>query len=299
VLGPLASAITLFLAVADPHGSVLAPREVEFAFQDELRLMPGESHAGKLWRSHGLPYDGGKVPLVVFVHGITFDGLRHHWLTEDPQGPWDARPFMESLVDDGRVAPLVVAVSSQTRDASNPASLFVDIDFDAFVDAVDGALSPWQQIDRDRVVIIGHSGAACDPNNASFAALRTKKIAVRALLAVDGCLAESNATLLASTDRVRDVIVTYQDQIWKERPFDEFRAAWDAALNKTWPHGLRVLERHDMQSENAHLELVEVTARRWLPVIVPPVDGVAWTALLQAAPPPTVSVMMPAISSLF
>ncbi|MGZ3421350.1 MAG: alpha/beta hydrolase family protein [Polyangiales bacterium] len=260
--------------------------------------MPGESRAGKLWRSHGLPYDGGKVPLVVFVHGITFDGLRHHWLTEDPNGPWDARPFMESLVDEGRIAPLVVAVPSQTKDASDPAHLFEDIDFDAFVDVVDGALAPWQRVDRERVVIIGHSGAVCDPSNATFAALHTKKLTARALIAVDGCLAESNATLLASTTHVRDVIVTYQDQIWKERPFDEFRNAWDAALEKTWPRGLRVLERHELQSENAHLELVEVTARRWLPVILPPVDGVSWTALLQAAPPPTVSLMMPALSSL-
>lgn len=246
------------------------PREVEFPFDDDARLQPGQARGGKLWRSRGLPNDGAPVPLLIIVHGIIFDGQRHHWLSPDRAGPWDARPFMDDLVESGAVSPLVVAVPSQTRDATDPGKLFLGLDFDAFVGAVEQALSSHQRIDRGRIVIVGHSGSACDPNNAAFAALGAKTFEPRALVAIDGCMAEANGALLASTTAARDVIVTYQQQLWSERPFRAFRAAFDSALERTWPRGLRIVERHELLSDNAHLALVEHTLRRWLPSILPP-----------------------------
>lgn len=280
MFGPLTFVASLAFTLG---GAASAPREVEFPFEDAKRLLPGETDAGKLWRSRGLPTDGRAVPLVVFVHGIVFDGKRHHWLTEDRNGPWDARPFMDALVDAGEVSPLVVAVPSQTRDATDPSKLFVGIDFDAFVAAVDQALAPLQRVDRSRIVVIGHSGSACEPGRAAMAALDAKTFTARALLAVDGCFAPSTAPLLARTDRARDVIVTYQEQIWAERPIAEFRARWSAELERAWPHGERVLDRLDLGGENPHLSIVEATARRWLPVLLPPVEGVAWPAIARAA----------------
>lgn len=287
-MGPL----SLVASVAFLLGSaeLTSPaREVEFPFQDDLRLLPGEANAGKLWRSHGLLDDGSAVPLVIFVHGIIFDGQRHHWLTADPAGPWDARPFMESLVDQGELPPLVVAVPSQTRDATDPGKLFNGIDFDAFVAAVDSALAPHQRVDRTRVVVLGHSGSACDPESAAFAALGAKTFVPRALIAMDGCLAPNTAHRLATTTRARDVIVTYQEQIWNERPFAEFKAEFDTAVDGAWPRGLRALDRMELASENAHLALVEATARKWLPVVLPP-DRLAWTA--------TVTRQLPALPSI-
>lgn len=289
MLGPLAAVASLAFTLAE--SALPPPREVEFPFDDALRLLPRETHAGKAWRSRGLPTDGSAVPLVIFVHGIIFDGQRHHWLTTDRNGPWDARPFMSELVDSGAVTPLVVAVPSQTRDATDPGKLFIGLDFDAFVGAVDQALAPYQRVDRARIVVVGHSGSACDPSSAALASLHAKTFVPRALLAIDGCLAPSNARLLASTDAARDVIVAYQQQIWVERPFDEFRATWERELERTWPRGLRVLERLEPASDNAHLAIVEQTARRWLPSILPPIDRVAWTAALaRTYEPPRVSV---------
>jgi hypothetical protein len=277
VLDPLTAIASLAftLGILDP--SLVTPREVEFPFDDELRLNPGEANGGKVWRSRDLPYDGQAVPLVIFVHGIIFDGLRHHWLTTDPTGPWDARPFLSAMVDEGTIAPLVAASPSQTRDSTDPGRLFVDLDFDAFVGAVDRALAPHQRIDRARIVVVGHSGSACDPNGASFAALKAKTFTVRALFAVDGCMMAGGARTLASST-ARDVFVTYQETIWTERPFADFRAAWAAELDHVWPKGLRVLERIEPLSENAHLALVEIALRRWLPAVLPPTDRIAWTA---------------------
>lgn len=293
MLGPLSLVASVAFALGSTEWSSQPAREVEFPFQDDLRLLPGESNAGKLWRSHGLRDDGSAVPLVIFVHGIIFDGQRHHWLTVDPAGPWDARPFMGSLVDEGALPPLVVAVPSQTRDATDPGKLFSGLDFDAFVEAVDRALAPHQRVDRARVVVIGHSGSACDPESASFAALHARTFTPRALIAIDGCFAPSTARTLATTTGARDVIVTYQDQIWNERPFAEFRWSFERAAQAAWPRGLRVVDRREPPGENPHLSLVEDTVRHWLPVVLPP-DRLAWTATMSRELP-----ALPVLSSIF
>jgi len=266
VIGPLALVASLAFTLVERE--LPPPREVEFPFDDAKRLMPGETNGGKVWRSRGLPSNGAPVPLVVFVHGIIFDGQRHHWLAPDRNGPWDARPFMGDLVDSGAVPALAVAVPSQTRDATDPSKLFLGLDLDAFVAAVDGALAPHQRVDRGRVIVVGHSAAACDPNNAAFAALRTKTFTPRALLAIDGCMAMSNARLLAETTGARDVIVSYQDQVWTDRPFEAFAREWKRAVADS-PAGLRVLERLEPKSSNPHLGLVEQTLRTWLPRLLP------------------------------
>ncbi|GAC1354590.1 MAG: hypothetical protein NVSMB47_07960 [Polyangiales bacterium] len=269
MIGPLALAASVLLTLGDPGAQLLAPRETVFPFDDERRLLRGDHGAGKLWRSHRLPTDGAAVPLIVFVHGIVFDGRKHHWLTDDPSGPWDARPILERLVDDGVVAPLVAAVPSQTRDATDPTRLFLDFDFDAFVDAVDAQLAPEQRVDRRRVIVVGHSAAACDPRAAAFAALGAKRVRLRALFAIDGCLSVESAELLATTSGADQVVVAYETWAW-ERSFDAFVQAWNAARATSLAPGSHVLEVADFPSENLHLEIVGRTLEKWLPSLLPP-----------------------------
>src|SRR5262249_20189922 len=139
---------------------------------------------------------------------------------------------------------------------------------------------PLQRIDRSRVIVIGHSASACVHGNGAMNVVNAKTFVARALIAVDGCLAPENATLLASTDSVRDVIVSYQDQVWNERPCAEFRERWDQTVQKSWPRGLRIVEKTIFEkAENARLELVEITVRRWLPVLLPAFESKAWTAI--------------------
>lgn len=268
--GPLTCALSLLLGASDVYVPWAVPREVEFPFDDERLLLPGQTHGGKLFRTHGLPVDGSAVPLVVFVHGMTIDQALHHWLAPDPNGPWDARAFMGALVDEGKVAPHVVAAPSQTLDADNPEKLFVGLDLDAFVNAVDLALAPVQRVDRSKVFVLGNSAGACYPGAASFQATETTTFKPFALFAVDGCMGKEGGELLAKTTNVLNVIVTYQDWAWTERSFDEFRWAWSANVAAGEKVGLRILERHGFQSENLHLELVEFTMRRFMPKLLPP-----------------------------
>ncbi|GAC1352828.1 MAG: hypothetical protein NVSMB1_19630 [Polyangiales bacterium] len=279
-------AAALLFTLIDADGTALAPREAEFPFQDQERLAFGETHGGKLFRSHGLPEDGRAVPLMIFVHGILSDHRKHHWLIDDAGGSYDARPFIDALVDSGQVEPLVVAVPSQNNaDGYDPSKIFAQLDFDAFVDAVDETLAPLQHIDREKIVVLGHSASACYRGNGSFAVVNAKTFVARALIAVDGCLSPESATLLATTTRVRDVIVAYQDQVWTERPFDDFVETWAHDNTENWAQGLRVLYHpHFDNALNAHMDLVKVAVQQWLPVLLPPIDHVSLLALLSSPP---------------
>lgn len=261
MLGPIVSALALAIAVADRDGFVTDPREVEFAFEDEARLWPYQRRAGKAFRTRGVPRDGAAVPLVVIAQGIIWDGRPHHWLTEDPTGPWDARPVLDDLVARGAIPPLVAAVASQTRDGHDPTALR-DLDLDAFVDALDQALSPAQRVDRRRIVVLGHSAAACDGVHGAYATLRAKT-RPRALLLVDGCLATQGAISAATSDGADEIVYSFQDRVWLERPFAQFRSTFER--NARPGH---LLEKIDLDSVNAHLEIVEAVLRRHLPRIL-------------------------------
>jgi hypothetical protein len=258
----------LALCAIDPDGARFAPREVYFPFHDDMLLQPWESLAGKLWRSRGLAYDGREVPLLILVHGITGDLQPYHWLRVDPLGPYDARVFVGDLVDEGLVAPLVVATPSQTRGADTPENMFLGLDFDDFVDAVDRALAPFQKVDRARIVVVGHSASACYSGASSFASLEAKSFHPYALIAVEGCMSGGMGELLAETHGARHVIVSYEPEDW-ERPIAEFYEGWKTGLERAPIGAMRVLDKWSLPVASAHLDIVEASLRRWLPRLLP------------------------------
>ena len=284
MLGPLTALACTLAALADPTGTALLSRESEFPF-DEQRLAAGEANGGKLWRSRGLPEDGAPVPLVIVVHGVICDGQPHHWLTDDPAGPWDVRPVLDDLVDRGEIAPLVAAGPSQTKDGSDPEHLFDDLDFDRFIEAVDATLAPRQRVDRGRVVVVGHSASACGTRGGAFRVLQARTFRASALLSLDGCMGPRDAEVLATTTRVGDVLVGYQRDIWVDRDLDGFEAAWARALAGRASVGRRVLSRFSFRGDakNAHLEIVERALRRWLPELLPPREETSWVHDLATA----------------
>lgn len=279
MLGPLTTLACTLAALADPAGTALLSRESVFPFDDDERLALGEKNGGKLWRSHGVPSDGGAVPLVIFVHGVIGDGQRHHWLTYDPGGPWDARPFLEDLVDRGAIAPLVAAVPSHTKDGGDPEHLFDDLDFDRFVAAVDGTLAPFQRVDRGRIVVVGHSASACGTRGGAFRVLEAREFRARALLALDGCMSPRDAQTLATGIHVGDIFVGYQADVWNDRDFEGFETHWTLLSKAHVTPGARVLERFRFvagETKNPHLEIVELAIRKWLPQVLPPSEGACW-----------------------
>jgi hypothetical protein len=268
-LGPLALAASVLLTLGDPQARLVEPSDVVFPFHDETLLWPNEHDGGKLWRSRGLPTDGTAVPLVIFIHGITWDRRMHHWLSVDPRSPLgDARPLLASLVASGDVPPLVVAAPSQTRDGDDPTKIFVGLDFDDFVDAVDAALTPAQHVDRSRVVVVGHSAGSCYPHTAAYAALDAKRFRLRALFAIDGCLSHESGVTLASTHAADAIIATYETWAW-ERDFDGFVAGWQQGGGTRNDGTMHVMESMDFESDDLHMAVLHETLKKWLPIVLP------------------------------
>jgi hypothetical protein len=261
-------AAALALCAIDPEGERFASTEIYFPFHDDVLLQPGEAFAGKLWRSPSLAYDGRAVPLVIMVHGITGDLQPYHWLRVDPLGPYDARDFVGELVRAGDVEPLVVATPSQTRGADVPENMFLGLDFDEFVDDVDRALAPFQRVDRARIVVVGHSASACYSRAASFASLDAKTFDPWALVAIEGCMSGGMGELLAETSGAKHVIVSYEPEDW-ERPIGEFYDGWRAGLDRAPLGAMRVLDKWSLPVMNSHLDIVEASMRKWLPLLLP------------------------------
>lgn len=137
---------------------------------------------------------GASLPVMVFLHGMNPDGLVHPWFGP-PYG--DIRPVIDALVASGKVAPMIVAAPTHTRFATGATVMWHDLDLGDFLDETDRALGGAAKVDRSRVVVVGHSGAGCNPTGGLFApSLRDAKVS--ALVDVDGCLDEKARENLSS-----------------------------------------------------------------------------------------------------
>src|SRR5581483_3757784 len=97
------------------------------------------------------------------------------------------------------VGAFVVAAPSQTKDALTPATLWNDLDLDDFAAKTASAVAASVEIDRDRVYVIAHSGAGCNPSGGITRAARAH---VRAVMALDTCLDEESGKSFAPLTRL-------------------------------------------------------------------------------------------------
>jgi hypothetical protein len=207
---------------------------VQFPFEDGERLYPYQ-HDGGIAYVAGTPT--GKVPLVVFLHGNNTQFQVHMWMA----GVQDLRPLASKLSSE--VGAFVLAAPSQTRDAQIATTLWDGLDIDDFAARTASAVGPSVEIDRDRVYVIAHSGAGCNPNGGITRAARAH---VRAVMALDTCLDEASGRSFAPLTRL-----------------------WVVWQPKTWPRDIGAFERGlgyasvgvridavEMQGQGAHDAIV-------------------------------------------
>jgi hypothetical protein len=108
--------------------------------------------------------------------------------------------------------------------------MWQDFDLDAFVGAVDAAIAPGAEIDRDRVYLVAHSGGGCNVDGGLFRAASASRIVARAVLAIDTCMDEEDGTAYGGVPESTQVIVRWQPEIWP-RPVEKFRAAFQSAAS--------------------------------------------------------------------
>jgi dienelactone hydrolase len=182
---------------------------VHFPFRDHDYLVGSQKEGGTAFVPHAALDSSDPVPLVVFLHGINPGRQIHLWM----RGDHDLRRLAEQLSAEDDVDPFVLAAPSQTRAASRGKELWPNLDVDAFVaDAID-AVQDQVQVDSDRIYVVGHSGAGCNPNG-GLAAVATAHAQVRGVMAIDTCLDEDSGGAFSKLAPSLRLWVAWQSRTW-------------------------------------------------------------------------------------
>ncbi|MEI8255905.1 MAG: hypothetical protein WCJ30_09545 [Deltaproteobacteria bacterium] len=239
-----------------------------FAFDDVHLLDRRQHNSGAVWLTPNAR-PGSAVPLLIYLHGVNRHRILHRWMHGSDR---DMRTIVGPMALEHLVGPMAVAVPSTTGDsAQTQLTLYPRFDVSAFIDAVDRALAPQGfRVDRQRVILSGHSAAGCVRHNGFLNAVGSP--AVRVLLDIDCCMNEHFAQILASAPPAQRVIVAYQDHMWNaDRDYSSF--AWNfRRLSAGVDPAQRVLQYYRASGPDAHNDMVQIVLRDWLPRLVPPVD---------------------------
>ena len=122
---------------------------------------------------------------------------------------------------------------------------------------------------KDRVIVLGHSGAGCSDKGGIIASTTAAKPPL-AIISIDTCMATTLASGLAAAPPKTHVIVTWQAVSW-ERDFKHFKLVFERT-RKDHPQEAGVLRELDQLPglPLAHDATVKQTFDKWLPRLVPP-----------------------------
>jgi hypothetical protein len=209
------------------------------------------------------------LPILVFIHGLNTELIKHRWFGGGNEG--DVRRIVGELVDSGTVPPMIVAAPSSILPVAVTVATtsWPAFDLDRFLDRTAKALEGVASIDRERVIVAGHSGGGCNDHGGMASAIhgRTR---VHAALAIDTCMLPGFATQLAKTRPTTHVVVSWQMLSWQKRPIRDFRTAFERAVdrNKPEPGVLRELEQLTPTEAMPHDAMVPLVLKRWLPKLL-------------------------------
>lgn len=209
----------------------------------------------------------GKLPLIVFIHGLNRDRIPHRWMGGGAEG--DVRTIIGEMIESGKIAPAVIAgPGSVEKEAVAFGSSFPTFDFDNFVTLTEKALGTTATIDRERIIVAGHSGAGCSKDGGIVAASKAK-IRPHTVMSIDTCMALALAKSLAEAPASTHVFVTWQGATW-DRPFADFRSVFEKTRGehpeKSGVH--RVLDQLKAEGR-AHDATVAQTFVKYLPRLLP------------------------------
>ncbi len=207
--GAVCSLLVLSAPALAPDGSELT---ATFPFHDAELLDPGQTQGGLVFVPASVD-PRRRAPLVVFLHGVNDARALHLHLRD---GDDDLRVLARSL-SGTTTEPFIVAAPSHVRGADAAELLFPRFDLDELVDASERALGDRARIDRDRVVVVGHSGGGCNPTGGMIrVALGDANGGVRpfAYVASDTCLGSYVADALDHAAKTAKVRVFWQTWMW-------------------------------------------------------------------------------------
>lgn len=206
-------------------------------------------------------------PLLVFLHGVNAAHVRFHWAGGKPDKP-DIRIVVSELMERGALPPLVVAAPSSVVSSETPVALWPGFDLDRLVERAIVGLRGHASVDLSRVVVVGHSGAGCNPHGGLASAMATTTLDVRAFLSVDTCMTEDDARAFEAAPAGAALFVSYQTHTW-DRPFARFSEVFDEVTRGRG--GARAVDDlTPKEVAGAHAALVALSLERWVPGALAP-----------------------------
>ena len=191
-------------------------RTTKFSFQHK-RFMFSRQGPGSIAYLPRAATADKPLPIVVFLHGLNVDEKEN---PEFDQTPLDLRVVADDLIAEGKVRPFILAAPTHSRYARGTRVMWHDFDLQAFIASTEEALAGRAHVDRDNVILVGHSGGGCNPTGGLLA----PNVKLRAALAIDTCLDEKTMPALLAVADKTNVFFGYQRTVW-QRPFDEFAEA--------------------------------------------------------------------------
>jgi len=221
----------------------------------QRRLLYSRNASGGLAYVTSRALPGASLPVVVFLHGMNADEIVHPWFGP-PYG--DLRLVLESLVAEGKIAPLVLAAPTHTRYATGATVMWPRFDLGDFLDATEAALGATAKLDRSRVIVIGHSAAGCN-GTGGILAESVRRAKPLAIVDVDGCVDEASIPALVQAAAAAPVRFFWQ-RTWA-RPIPELESACPAC---------KVEEVTELAGgPSPHVTILAEALRRALPELLP------------------------------
>jgi hypothetical protein len=243
----------------------------DFAYDGKDVGHPERAWLGRAFVHKKAAADPSKaLPLLVFVHGINSEQIKYRWMGGGNEG--DVRRIVSELIESGAVPPMLVAGPSSTV----PQNIFVaptswmGFDLDHFVEKTAAALKGAATIDKTKIIVAGHSGGGCNVKGGLATAAKAKN--VHTAISIDTCMGLDLATALGQARKSLNVIVTWQALTWGNRPFKDFRTAFEREVQKSPADAgiLRTLDSMTPKTGGPHDAMVGLTLRKYLPILLPP-----------------------------
>lgn len=260
------AAAAAFAAVALQGAPASASSTLTYPYEDARLLHVDEKKGGLAYLTDGVEDADEPVPVVVFLHGLNNAGPVHFWYGFNNV---DLRPLADEIVAGGEVRPFVLAAASQTYDAGTLSTMWDGFDLDTFLHATEAALPEGVEIDRDAVIVVGHSAGGCNLKGGLLGVL-SPFVATRpaGLVAVDTCFDGTIGTALGASPVGAPVYAYYQPFTW-DRKFDEFQRAFQLEIERVPGRIGHVVRETKPGGGDPHSAILVRALRETLPALIP------------------------------
>lgn len=261
----LTASFILFCLNAAANQSDLPGRSVDYDFRPAANEHPERSWQGRAY-VHPAAQKATPVPVIVFMHGVNTDHIPYRFVGGGQE--LDVRKAIAEFIDRGLIEAAVIAAPSTVVSCEHPLIIWPRFDLKQFLDSTAAALGSGVSLDLNRVVLVGHSGAGCNRRGGLVSAMRSFP-AIRAMLAIDTCMALEDAPFFARAPLDADMVISWQPRGWT-RPFESFEEIFMRHADVQFARGFRKVEGMEILAPRPHTAIVLAAMEKWLPRWLPP-----------------------------